>query len=283
MKMFWFFVVIVGVLVMTIGFSNIKITDIINFTLPTGSYELKQAAYGSDKRQSLDIYLPKERTTKPPIVFVYGGAWKEGSKADYEFVAHALVGMGHTVIIPDYRLYPAVMFPAFIDDVADAIAYVETNASQLLGTPLQDFILMGHSAGAHSAALLTTDNRYLQTRNIQAQQVGLIALSGPYDLPLDDPEVQPIFPNADPQQVKPIRQVHADLPPTLLLHGAADERVKPLHTKSFNTALQQAGVSVQMKMYEGVNHTRIIGSLALQLRMLNNTYNDMKNFLQTIR
>jgi acetyl esterase/lipase len=166
--------------------------------------------------------------------------------------------------------------------VADAIRYTELNAQHLLGEPLQRYILMGHSSGAHTAALLATDNRYLQERSVTAHLAGLIALAGPYDLPLDDPEVIPVFPNADPQVVKPVRNVHPGMPPVLLLHGEADTRVLPLHTRRFATALQQAGVPVQVRLYPGVDHVRILGSLAAPLRLLTPSYGDVQPFLETI-
>ncbi len=273
--------ILLGLCLVT-GCNTLKATDALNFVLPSNGYELKQAAYGSDKRQGLDIYLPKPATDKPPIVFVYGGAWREGDKADFTFVAHALTGLGYPVIIPDYRLYPAVRFPAFIDDVADAIRYTEQHAPALLGKPLQRYVLMGHSSGAHTAALLATDQHYLQERGVSARLAGLIALAGPYDLPLDDPEVMPVFPNADPQAVKPVRNVHPGMPPVLLLHGAADERVLPFHTQRFAAALQQAGVPVQVRLYPGVDHVEIIGSIAAPLRLLSPSYADIQAFLATI-
>ncbi|MEZ5450223.1 MAG: alpha/beta hydrolase [Thiolinea sp.] len=262
-----------------VGCSTLKATDVLNFVLPTGQYVLKHATYGSQERQAMDVYLPKTTTDKPPIVFVYGGAWKEGDKADFAFVAHALTGLGYPVIIPDYRRYPQVRFPAFVDDVADAIRYAGQHAEELLGKPLREYILMGHSAGAHTVALRATDGHYLQARGVTARVVALVALAGPYDLTLDDPEVMPIFPNADPQAAKPVRNVHPGMPPVLLLHGADDERVSPKHTQRFAEALKQAGVPVEVRLYPGVDHVDVIGSLAAPLRMLAPSFEDIKAFL----
>ncbi|WMP16666.1 alpha/beta hydrolase [Thiothrix lacustris] len=277
-----FAIIVVFILLTAVGCSTLKSTDVLNFVLPTDGYTLKHATYASGERHDMDIYLPKAATDKPPIVFVFGGAWREGDKADFAFVAQALTGLGYPVIIPNYRLYPQVRFPAFIDDVADAIRYTEVNAQRLLGKPLQRYVLMGHSSGAHTAALLATDTHYVQERGVTARLAGLIALAGPYDLPLDDPEVIPVFPKADPQVVKPVRNVHPGMPPVLLLHGEADTRVRPLHTRRFATALQQAGVPVQVKLYPGVDHVQIIGSLAAPLRLLSPSYDDVQQFLTSI-
>ncbi len=135
------------------GCSSMKSTDLLNFVLPASGYEKTQLNYGKNPRQSLDLYIPKTEQHKIPIIFVYGGAWREGSKEDYEFVAHALTGLGHTVIVPDYRLYPDAQFPEFVNDVADAISFVEQHADSLMGRSLNKAILMGHSSGAHTACI----------------------------------------------------------------------------------------------------------------------------------
>ena len=162
-----------------------------------------------NKRQKLDVYIPKSTPTKTPIVFVYGGAWREGNKKDFKFVGHALSSLGHPVIIPDYRPYPEVRFPEHINDVADAITVRRTKRSKkILNRPFEKYILMGHSAGAHTAALLATDRKYLQSRHIKAKLSGLIAMAGPYDLDLENPEVAPVFKNATRQQTNPTLNVH---------------------------------------------------------------------------
>lgn len=278
----WLVSTLMVILLGGVGFSSVKITDVLNFLLPANHYELKHAAYGSGLRQQMDIYVPRQDTGKPPVIFVYGGAWREGDKQDYEFVAHALTGLGYPVIIPDYRLYPEVRFPGFVVDVADAIQYLDRHAPDLLGKPLQRYILMGHSAGAHTAALLATDERYLQERGLYTRLAALIALAGPYDLNLDDPEVVPVFAGANAELAKPVRNVHPGMPPVLLLHGEADERVYPFHTQRFTEVLHQRGNTVQTRIYPGIDHVRIIGSLAAPLRLLNSSYQDIQQFLASI-
>ena len=88
------------------------------------------------------------------IVFFFGGGWCEGDKANYECVASSLTKDGFTVVIPDYRIYPDVTFPAFVEGGARALAWVEEHPIEDSNRPL---LLMGHSAGAHIAALLARD------------------------------------------------------------------------------------------------------------------------------
>lgn len=267
-------------LVLVAGCQTMKVSDWLNFVLPKSGYTKQSVSYGTQPRQDMDVYVPKEPlANKPPIVFVYGGAWREGAKEDYTFVAQALTGLGYTVVIPNYRLYPTVQFPAFINDVAQSIAYLQQNALSLIGHPLQNFILMGHSSGAHTAALLATKQAYLREQGVSVPVVGLIALSGPYNLPLELAEVSQAFGAVSPEQVNPLLNIPPNMPLTLLLHGEADDRVKPHHTKEFAQRLQQTGHSVEVHLYPGVDHVKILASLAAPLHLLNPSYEDIKQFL----
>lgn len=278
-------------IIVLIGIISCSPTSLLNGSLSSGNYVLQRnLAYGNDPRQKLDVYLPTvavnqtQGKDRPVIVFVYGGAWKDGDKGDFKFIAHAFTAAGYRVVIPNYRLYPRVKFPLFVDDVADAVAYMEQNGNRLVGGLSQGMILMGHSAGAHTAALLATDQGYFQRRNITTPLKALVVLAGPYDLLLDDPEVVPIFqPIGDERIAKPTRLVHSNMPPVLLLHGLKDTRVKPFHTQRFVQALQQAGVPHQVKLYPKMSHVPIISSIAAPLRWQGTSYEDIRAFLARIR
>lgn len=266
------------------GAHAVNAIDLLNAVLPNFHYSLSQASYGSHPRQQMDIYLPKPsireaNRDKPPIVFVYGGAWVSGNKQDYAFIGHTLSRLGHITIIPDYRLHPEVVFPEFIEDIARAIRYTETQANELLNQEFNQFILMGHSAGAHTAALMTVDSTWLGQHQVNAQLKGLIALAGPYDLPLDDPEVAPVFPNVSKKDSNAILNTHPKLPPVLLLHGKSDTRVYPFHTERFSAALNKTNNTVTSRLYDDVDHVMILGAIAPPLRWKNPSYRDIKQFL----
>lgn len=270
----------VALLAFIAGCAALAPAKLLNATIPKSGFELHEQAYGPDPRQRMDIYLPKQKVTgKAPIVFVFGGAWRSGSKEDFLFVAEALSSLGHAVIIPNYRLYPAVRYPEIIDDVSQAIAYLEKNSSQLIGEPLQPFILMGHSSGAHAAALLATKAQYLQKFAVKTPVKALIGLAGPYDLPLDLEEVAQVFGQADPKVVNASINPSANSPATLLLHGEADDRVLAKHSRAFAAALEKAKASVELHIYPKVDHVRILASLAKPLRSLNPSYQDISAFL----
>ena len=260
---------------------SINPADIINNSLSENHYTVQTVTYGKEPRQSMDIYRPKVDQGKTPIVFVYGGAWRTGTKTDYKFVGHALTQLGHPVIIPDYRLFPAVNFPVFITDVAKAVKATELRSDRLLGKPMNEFILMGHSAGAHSAALLFTDGRYFAKERVQSRVAGLIGLAGPYDLILENPEVKDVFANAKGRS-QPIDFIRPGLAPTLLLHGEADTRVLPYHTTTFSQALASKGNYVETRVYPNVDHVFIVGALAQPLRGRNDGFKDIADFLSRL-
>ena len=97
----------------------------LNAITPNSGYTLtSNVPFGSAPRQRMDIYERDESTEKSRVVeFVHGGVWRQGIKDDYAFIAHALASQGHWVVVPDYRLYPQVTFPAFAGAVGSDAAF----------------------------------------------------------------------------------------------------------------------------------------------------------------
>jgi len=95
---------------------------ILNTTVPKRGYALQaDIPYGDGPRRTLDLYTPEQpRADGKAVIFFYGGSWDTGKKGDYLFVAQALASRGITVIVPDYRLYPEIRFPTFLEDSAHA-------------------------------------------------------------------------------------------------------------------------------------------------------------------
>lgn len=230
-----------------------------------------ELTYGPGPRQLLDVYRPPVLTRPAPVVvFFYGGNWNSGSRVDYLFVGEALAAKGCVVVIPDYRLYPDVRFPDFLADCAAAAAWTSANIAAHGGNP-QRIFLMGHSAGAYNAAMLTLDARYLEAARMDRGAVrGLIGLAGPYDfLPLQSELVKNIFGFPDtPITTQPIHFVAANAPPALLVTGSADDIVSPGNTSRLAARLRSAGVPVREVVYPGVGHMRLVGALAAPLRLV---------------
>lgn len=126
--------------------------QVLNALTPDSSYSKTAGiAYGDDSRQKLDVYVPRTALSDAPVVvFFYGGSWNSGSRSDYAFVGEALASKGIVAVVADYRLYPQVRYPLFLQDGARAVAWVRTHIGEFSGNP-QNLYLMGHSSGAYNA------------------------------------------------------------------------------------------------------------------------------------
>lgn len=273
---------IIGLLMLAIGLSACKATTLINALTPRGDFDLKKnVPYGDNPRQQLDIYTPTARTMKSAIiVFVHGGSWADGDKKQYLFVGQAFAEMGYLTVIPNYRLYPEVKFPDFIDDIALATSRLKDLLPENKCPDPHNIILVGHSAGAHTVAMLATDPKYLQRNKAEIKLQTWIGMAGPYNLPLDHPMVVDKFTTVkNNTDANPVNLATADVAPALLLHGEKDETAYPKHTRELSERLQQLGVPVVTHIYPDTNHTKIVGGLAKNLRFLNPVYTDIENYL----
>ena len=112
---------------------------LIDLVVPHGGYHVQHdLAYGPDPRQKLDIYVPDKLTAPAPVIlFFYGGSWKGGSKSLYRAFGQAFASRGIITVIPDYRVYPQVRYPAFVEDGARAFSWLHSHAASQGGaTPL---------------------------------------------------------------------------------------------------------------------------------------------------
>ena len=257
--------------------------SILNVLSPSRHYEPQlDVAYGDDVRQRLDLYLPTSIPAAAPlVVFFYGGGWRSGAKTDYEFVAASLTEAQMIVAIADYRLFPEVRFPAFVEDgaiaVASSLAHLRAQGIEPAG-----IYLMGHSAGAHIAALLAMNETYLAAHGIDSTNLaGFIGLSGPYDfLPIEGGYLEDVFPRPSRSASQPITFVRSGAPRTLLIHGTGDTTVDVSNSRKLATALRERSVDVTLKTYEGVGHVRVMLGLAKPIRLTASTLEDSRAFIQ---
>ncbi len=226
-------------------------------------------SYGPNTRHKLDIYRSTKEIKGPIAIFFYGGRWREGDRGIYGFLGAALASRGITTIIPDYRLYPEVMFPAFQQDAARAYGWVHNNlaASSKTGEA-RSIIIMGHSAGAHIAALLAFDPQYLATAKVLTPPAGLISLAGPLAFdPTTDPTTKDVFAsvsNAD--NARPLSFAGQGKTPTLLIHGLDDETVGPWNSRDFASALRKKKVPVCKQELTSLGHVGLILAVSKPLR-----------------
>ncbi|HYN39743.1 MAG TPA: alpha/beta hydrolase [Rhodospirillales bacterium] len=221
-------------------------------------------AYGSGDRQKLDVYVPTE--ARPPfrvVVFFYGGGWKAGQRELYRFVGQALAKRGFLAVVPDYRIFPNARFPDFLEDSAAAVRWVRNNVTAY-GGDLNHLTLMGHSAGAYNAAMISVDARYLGREGLSPEIIsGVIGIAGPYAFnPLLYSSTRPIFASADAAETQVVRLVGPGAPPMLLLHGLDDGTVKPVNSRRLARSLDRVGSEVELIEYEGLGHYLIVAALA---------------------
>jgi acetyl esterase/lipase len=252
----------------------------LNASVPTTGLTItRDVAFGARPDQRLDIYRPTNATGLPLVVFYYGGGWHGGNRRMYQFAAASLARTGLVVVVPDYRLYPAVVFPDFLRDCAVAAAWAQTRQASLGGGG--GFFLMGHSAGAYNAVMLGLDRTWLHDAGGDPAQVsGVIGLAGPYDfIPANTPDIAASFPHGGPQ-TQPVSYMRPDEPPLLLLAGSDDTTVKPRNSITLANRAHAAGARAELKIIPGLGHIGVITALIPLFRWRAPVLKDIAEFVR---
>lgn len=264
-----------------VGSSGCSGSGLVNALARTDGVVIERdLAYGPLERHRYDLYTPATADERTPLLlYVHGGSWQDGDKRDYHFLGSAFARAGLEVAVINYRLHPEVIQPGFVEDASKAVAHVKR--SHAGGRPL---ILAGHSAGAHIAALVAGDRRYLEAEGTEACEAlaAFIGVAGPYDFTLTDPVLQAIFPERLREDAKPVHHVDPGFPPSLLLHGASDETVPVWRTHQMQAALEARGVPVDVKIYRDVGHVLIVGAIAPLVRNRAPTFADVIDYIEDL-
>lgn len=257
--------------------------QILNVAVNDEDYKsILNQSYGPAARQKLNIFVPNTVQDKTDvIVFYYGGRWQSGQKEHYEFVADALTAKGFVTVLPDYRLYPDVDWPDFIQDGAEAYQWVYKNIANYHGNPKRIFV-MGHSSGAYIAAMVSLKESLLED-NV-GRPCGFIGLAGPYDfLPIEDADVQQVFSSASNQRdTQPITYVNKGDPGMLLLHGKDDTTVKPGNSTRLARQAKLFDTKAETILYDGVGHVGILISLSSLFRGYSPAFDDSLGFIRQL-
>ena len=237
----------------------------LNFFVPKTGYGLHEGvAYGPDPRQAMDIYVPEHlRQPGCTVLFFYGGRWTTGDRSLYRFAGQAFASEGCVTAVADYRVYPHIRYPVFLEDSAQALVYLHNHAAEFSADPARIFVA-GHSAGAYNAVMLAMDPQYLKKAGGKPEWIrGVIGVAGPYDfLPFDSADVIDIFSTERNQELtQPIHYARAGLPPMLLVAGENDEEVKVKNTINLASELRQYKDPVEVHIYPDAMHEAIILSL----------------------
>ena len=246
------------------------------------SVTVVQKRYGKEKRQQLDIFKPEKIVAgSPVVVFFYGGSWKRGEKEKYRFVGHSLGSKGYITIIPDYRLYPEVTFPAFVEDGAEVLAWLRENVKQARN----GVVVMGHSAGAHTAALLALDRSYLEATGQPSGTIrGMIGLAGPYGFnPMKYRSTRPIFADVKViEKAMPVTFACSAKIPLLLFHGADDSIVIPENSRELRHRVYECAGNVKYLELDDIGHFSIVLGLSDSFLSKNAIQLSIEIFLQSL-
>ena len=247
------------------------------FVLPP-SVELREGiVFAQPDGQPLEcqLFLPRERDAapRPGIVWVHGGGWRNKAmegRVLWRQAAH-LASLGYPGVNITYRLTPTHQFPAQVEDVQSGVRWVRQHAAEL-GIDPQRIGTAGESAGGHLAALLATTDAPID--GVSSRVQALVAIYGVFDFlglksqgstgareallggdPAHAAEGSPLWERA--RAASPLYHAGATTPPTLLLHGTADDLVFFDQSVRFHQRLRELGVRAELIPGEGGGHGHI--------------------------
>jgi acetyl esterase/lipase len=235
------------------------------------------------ERQMLDVYAPRGAKQLPVVFWIHGGGWQKGDKAEVFHKPQAFLDKGFVFVSTNYRFVPAVDMATIAGDIAKSIHWVHDHIAEYGGDPQRLFV-MGHSAGAQLAALISIDDRYLK-----AEGLSLSIITGCVPLDGDCFDVAAIVETNEtrrrvhglPQAKFSDRQTFGDdpvkfrdysatthvakgkgIPPFLILY-VAEQPDTVAQAQRLGNLLKIADVPVKLFGARGTSHTRINAELGL--------------------
>jgi acetyl esterase/lipase len=228
-----------------------------------------------DTALKLDLHMP-QNANAPLLVYVHGGAWRAGSKADVPIAK--LLDHGFAIASVDYRLSTQAVFPAQVHDIKAAIRFLRAKAA-LLQINTTRIGIVGSSAGGHLAALVGVSNGHAELegkvgehldQSSEAQAIvslygasnlqSILAQSTEFGRNMRIPALQLLLggqPKEKPELARlasPVAHLDKDDPPLLLIHGDADPQMSPEQSQELAKAYEAAGLPVQLITLPGSKH-----------------------------
>lgn len=270
--------------------------DLVNAISPDGGVGVsKDIAYGEDAAQNLDVYYPKALAKAvrkgstieqryPLVVFVHGGSWENGNKDQYAFVGQSFAQAGYVTAVINYRKAPEFVYPAFVQDSAQAIAWVYQNADKLYANP-EKMAVVGQSAGAFNAVAAVSNADFLSPYGMTPSDIkAVVGIAGPYSYDFRTSDTRTVFPkDGDPDNIMPDRLIDAGAgktqPDYLLLTAENDDIVGDQNTIRMAAALRAVKANVQTGEIKKASHATSIGAMATPLRRLNDVREQVLTYL----
>lgn len=271
-------ILLLGITYFLSGCSSIKF-HIVNIPSHFSEHDVsKDIAFSTlSPNLQLDVYSPNNVQHAPVVVFFYGGSWKFGKKEQYAFVGDYFADKGFVTVIADYRKYPQVKFPDFVEDGAEAVRWTRQNIGQYGGNP-DSISVVGHSAGAHIGALLVSDPRYLSTDIAINAFVGL---SGPYHFQPKEPDFKDMFgPPENYVNMQVSNFIDGDEPPMLLVYGESDKVVGEINLIRLSSALDKHNSFYVTKTYADIGHADTVATFSWIYQSKLDIDNDVIDFLK---
>lgn len=271
-----------------------SVLGVLNSVTLTGGVGVsKDILYGDAPLQDLDVYYPKPLMQAmnrqqsitdryPMVVFVHGGSWESGNKEQYAFVGKSFAQAGYVTAVINYRKAPEHLYPDYVKDTAQAIAWSYHNAESFYANP-QRLAVVGHSAGAFNAVAAIANEDFLAPYGIKPSDIrAVVGIAGPYSYDFRNFSSANAFPaTATPDEVMPDRQIKGIQPPYLLLTAQKDKIVYAQNTINMTQALKNHGASVETGVIKGASHATSIGAMASPLRWVNDVRAQVLQYLTT--
>ncbi len=272
-------ILLLSILTFGIGLSNYA--QEAQYEIITNTHYYSESVNQSDRyideRCVLDIYSPQNIKGYATIVWFHGGGLKNGNKV----IPEALKEKGVCVVSVNYRLYPKVKAPEYIEDAAAAVSWVFNNINSFGGDSSLIFI-SGHSAGGYLTSMIGLDKSWLQKHKIDANRIaGLIPFSGHTITHLTVreergiPDTQPVVDN-----LAPLFHVRPDAPPLILITGDRElEMLGRYEENAYLMRMMKVTGHKETKLYEldGYDHNMLFPAFPLLLKEVQRIKNERNN------
>jgi acetyl esterase/lipase len=258
-----------------LGVASAQIRTVTQQPYPTGGNSvawITNLPYveGGGPQQQLDLYMPTNQKNVPLVVFIHGGGWEHGDKFGDSLNPNnlQLLWDGYAMASVNYRLAPAAIWPAQIQDCKAAIRWLRANAHKY-GYDANRIAVMGESAGGQLVAMLgtTTGSKIFDVgENLDSSSdvTCVVDLFGPTDFTVFEGKFS--FIGGSPKDhmdlaksASPINYVHGDQPPMLVVHGTADRLVPYLQAELLVEAMDKAKASYYFHTVVGGGHNPYFG------------------------
>ena len=237
----------------------------------------------ADPRQKVDIYSPEGAKNLPVIFWIHGGGWQTGDRTNIQVKPQAFVDRGFVFVSTGYRLLPDVDMVTIFRDVARSVRWVHDHIAEHGGDPNR-ILVMGHSAGAQLAALISIDDRYVKAEGLSLAIIkGCVPVDGDtYDVPaiIETAETRlRVHGMPPPKWGHRLKfgndpALHRDysavthvakgkgIPPFLILH-VADHPDTSAQAQRLEAVLKDAGVPTKRFAAKETNHSKLNENLGL--------------------